>query len=82
MKKLAMEMERRFGTRGRMDVWTRTEMRSKTYKTTNKGEPAWKYVADRVTADARSGDIINIETQRTSIVMRNTDWSKGAPPIW
>ena len=37
------------------------DMHSKTCKTTNKGGPAWKDVAHRVTADARSGDIINIE---------------------
>ena len=36
-------------------------MRSKIYKTMNKGGPTWKDVAYRVTADARSGDIINIE---------------------
>ena len=26
MKKLAMKMERRFGTKGRMDAWTRVDM--------------------------------------------------------
>ena len=61
MKKLPMEVERRFGTRRRMDAWTRTDMHSRTYKTTNKGRPTWRDVAYRVTADARSGDIINIE---------------------
>ena len=37
------------------------DLHSKTYKTTNKGGPTWGDVAYRVTADARSGDIINIE---------------------
>ena len=61
MKKLAMETERQFGTKGRMDAWTRMDLQSKSYKTTHKGGPTWKDVAYRVTADARSEDIINIE---------------------
>ena len=44
-----------------MDAWTRMDMHSKTYKTTHKGGLAWRDVAYRATADARSGDIINIE---------------------
>ena len=56
-----MEVEKRFGTEGRMDAWTRLDMHSKTCKTTNKGGPTWRNVAYRVTADARSGNIINIE---------------------
>ena len=36
-------------------------MHSKIYKTTSKGEQAWRCDAYRATADARSGDIINIE---------------------
>ena len=44
MKKLATEMERRFGTKGRMDAWTRMDMHSKTYKTTSKGGPAWSCI--------------------------------------
>ena len=39
IKKLAMEMERRFGTKGRVDAWTRMDLHSKTYQTTNKGGP-------------------------------------------
>ena len=37
------------------------DMHSTTCKTTNKGGPPWRDVAYRVTADATSGDIINIE---------------------
>ena len=39
------------------------DLHSKTYKTTNKGRPTRRVVAYRVrvTADARSGDIINRE---------------------
>ena len=40
MKMLAMEVERRFWTKGRMDAWTRMDAHSKTYKTTSKGGPA------------------------------------------
>ena len=61
MVKVAMEVEKRFGTIGRMDAWTRMDMHSKTYKTPNKGGPTWRDVAHRATADAKSGKIINIE---------------------
>ena len=37
------------------------DLHGNTYKTTNKGGPTWRNVALRVTANARSGDIINIE---------------------
>ena len=37
------------------------ELHSKTYKITNRRGPIWRGVAYRVTADAGSGDIINIE---------------------
>ena len=43
-----------------MDAWDKN---GHTYKTTNKGGPAWKDVAYRVTTDARIGDIINIEDE-------------------
>ena len=61
MEKVLLEVENWFKANGRMDAWTRTDLHSKTYKTTNKGGPTWKHVACRVTADLRSGDIINIE---------------------
>ena len=44
-----------------MDAWTRIDMHSKTYKTTSMGGPAWRDVAYRATADARSGEIIKID---------------------
>ena len=36
-------------------------LHSKNYKTTNRGGPSWRDVAYRVTADARIGDISNME---------------------
>ena len=36
LKKLAMEMERRFGTKRRMDAWTRMDLHRKTFKTTER----------------------------------------------
>ena len=61
MENLAMGMESRFNTEGRMDAWTRLDLHSKTYKTTNKDGPTWKNVAYRVIADGRSGDLTRIE---------------------
>ena len=40
MKKLATETERLFGTKARIDAWTRMDMHSNTYDTTSKGGPA------------------------------------------
>ena len=61
MEKVAREVEHRFKTRGRKDAWTRMDLHSKTHKATNRRGPNWRDVAYRVTADARSGDIINRE---------------------
>ena len=61
MEKVAREVEHRFKTRGRKDAWTRMDLHSKTHKATNRRGPNWRDVACRVTADARSGDIINRE---------------------
>ena len=66
MGKEASEVENGFKASGRMDAWTRMDLHSKTYKTTNKGGPTCKDVAYRVTADARSGYIINIEDATNS----------------
>ena len=61
MENLAREVEHRFKTSGRMDAWTRIDLHSKTCVTTNREGPSWRDVASRVTADARSGNIINKE---------------------
>ena len=61
MENMAREVEYRFKTSGRMDAWTRMDLHSSNIKTTNRGGPSWRDVAYRETADAGSGDIINIE---------------------
>ena len=61
METVALEVENWFKANGRMDAWTRTDLHSKAYNIINKGGATWKNVAYRVTADSRSGDIINIE---------------------
>ena len=48
---------------------------STTYKTSHKGRPTWGEVAYRVTADARSGDIINIEDAAN--INRDTEHTLG-----
>ena len=53
---LALEKESLFKTKRRMDAWTRMDLHSKTFKTTNKGRPTRRVLAKRVTADAWSGD--------------------------
>ena len=45
-------------------AWTRTDMRSRTRRTTMKGGPAWSDVVARVTADAVSGEILDSELAR------------------
>ena len=63
--KVNMENSARCSTDSRqVEEWTRGQERllhSKTYKTANRGGPSWSNVAYRVTADASSGDVINIE---------------------
>ena len=67
METEATEMERQFGTKGRMDGWTRKDLHSKAYQTTNKGGPTWKDVVYRV---------------RASDVTKSTNWWKGDHMIW
>ena len=45
-------------------AWTRTDMRSRTRRTTMKGRPVWSDVVARVTADAVNGDILDSELAR------------------
>ena len=45
-------------------VWTRTDMTSRTRRTTMKGGPVWSDVVARVTADAVSGEILDSELAR------------------
>ena len=45
-------------------AWTRTDMSSRTRRTTMKGGPVWSDVVARVTADAASGEILDSELAR------------------
>ena len=45
-------------------VWTRTDMGSRTRRTTMKGGPCWSDVIARLTADADNGEIIGSELAR------------------
>ena len=45
-------------------AWTRTDMSSRTRRTTMKGGPVWSDVVARVTADAVSGEILDSELAR------------------
>ena len=45
-------------------AWTRTDMSSRTRRTTMKGGPVWSDVVARVTADAVSGEILHSELAR------------------
>ena len=56
-------------------VWTRTDMSSRTRRTTTKGGPVWSDVVARVTADAVSGEILDSELARD--IPRSLDWKEG-----
>ena len=45
-------------------AWTRTDMSSRTRRTTMKGGPVWSDVVARVSADAVSGEILDSELAR------------------
>ena len=45
-------------------AWTRTDMSSRTRRTTMKGGPVWSDVVARFTADAVSGEILDSELPR------------------
>ena len=47
-----------------LGAWTRTDMRSRTTRTTMKGGLVWSDVVDRVTADAVNGEILDSEPAR------------------
>ena len=49
---------------GELAAWTRTDMSSRTRRTTMKGGPVWIDVIARVTADAVSGEILDSELTR------------------
>ena len=73
MEKLAQDVVIRVNTIGRIDAWKRTNLNNKTFTTTNKGRPTWENVAHKVTADARSGNITNIDDATN--INRDMQWS-------
>ena len=56
-------------------AWTRTDMSSRTIRTTMKGGPLWSDVVARVTADAVNGEILDSELARD--VTRSLEHSIG-----
>ena len=48
----------------KLAAWTRTDMSSRTIRTTVKGGPVWSDVVARVAADAVSGEILDSELAR------------------
>ena len=52
---------KRFGLRGPISVWSRTDLGSKCFRTTLKNGPDWKNVRVRITHDARTGHVIDVE---------------------
>ena len=59
-------------------AWTRTDMSSRTRRTTTKGGPVWSDVVARVTADAVSGEILDLELARDITRSLNTlHWKEG-----
>ena len=52
-------------------AWQRADLGAKTTKTTMKGGPSWEWVQARVTADARSGQILS--TEKASVITRNVE---------
>ena len=50
-----------YGLGPKMQLWQRTDLQTKTLKTTMKGGPPWEKVKARVTIDAKSGEVIKME---------------------
>ena len=52
------------GLRGTYFIWTRMDLKSKCFRTSAKGGPSWKDVEARLTLDASTGHVIEIEAAR------------------
>ena len=46
---------------GKFGVWTRTDLQTKTYRTTMRGGPEWKTVVARIAACSKTGEVLNFE---------------------
>ena len=56
-------------------AWTRTDMSSRTIRTTMKGGPLWSHAVARVTADAVNGETLDSELARD--ITRSLEYSIG-----
>ena len=54
MKMAVSEACELFNLQGEIQVWQRTDLRTKTLKTSMKGGPEWSRVRARVTVDAKT----------------------------
>ena len=52
------------GLSGIYFIWSRMDLKSKCFRTSAKGGPSWKDVVARVTLDASTGHVIEIEAAR------------------
>ena len=65
MEKLALQVHDKFKTRGTVDTWTRLDLHTKNLQENKQERTDLGNVAYRVTADARSGDVIDVEDVMT-----------------
>ena len=62
LSEVSRAIEEKFGhAPEKMMVWTRIDENSNTYRSSNRGGPDWNSVKFRVTSDAISGNILDIE---------------------
>ena len=62
-------------------AWTRTDMSSRTRRTTMKGGPVWSDVVARVTADAVNGEILDSELARDTTRSLEHTPLEGGPRV-
>ena len=55
------KMINKFGLEGKHEVWTRTDLNAKTYKTSAKGGPEWSSVQYRISVDNSTRQVIAVE---------------------
>ena len=67
----AKELAGRIGMRGDVRVWRRTDLQTRTTKTTMRGGPSWDDVAGRVTLCTCTGKVLKMET--STAITRNRE---------
>ena len=67
-----------------LTAWTRTDMNSRTRRTTMKGGPVWNDVVARVTADAVSGEILRFRagTRHNEVEVEDASRVKDWRTYW